>query len=263
MYRRFASLMHPNEFGYAYDSGGDWSSNVHVCREFKMYQTYGDNLTQHSTAWPITREYFADYLASLAAYLVANPDEPNTGEETLTATLGYHFIDGPRDDGIEFCASVVYRESDKSWDKRRYYSVSERKIGGKAKEHDKRYQEIAEWNDGKPNAILRMILPDYSYDLKRYCYACKIKDWVGRQKNGWMPSVLEFLDWKEYYGRYDSPQQAKGEILETAFDLIVSVIERYRLADHIRRKMDQINRNLEDMKPKPATLQIESTESAA
>jgi hypothetical protein len=262
MFRRFPSILQPDKYGYTFDSGPmDYSSRHEVCRYFRQYETYGHGLVQHSHAWPITRTFMHDYLASLAAYLVANPEQPGD-EETFTQTLAYEFSDGPSVDAMDFCASVVYRESDNKWTKRRYYSVQERKIGNKSKEHDKRYQEIKEWNDGRPMAIYRMLVGEWPTALKCYSYAKVIKDWTAKQPKMWMPVVPEFLEWKEFTGKYDSPETEKAEILDASYDLIKDVLERYRLSYQITQTMQRINRHVEELAPKPV-LQIEGNTSAA
>jgi hypothetical protein len=47
MLRKFASLKHPMEFGYAYDSEA-WTSRAPIDTHFRMFQTYNDGLCQHS-----------------------------------------------------------------------------------------------------------------------------------------------------------------------------------------------------------------------
>ena len=51
MLKKFASIGQPDLFGYVYEFGA-WDSNAQIHAHFRMFQTYGDGLTQHSgTRW--------------------------------------------------------------------------------------------------------------------------------------------------------------------------------------------------------------------
>ena len=188
MHRKFASLQHPEQYGYAYDSEA-FDSNAEVDWHMRMFHTYGDGLCQHSGDWPIATQFMPDYLASLAKAMLEDTE--------LVERSTFDFCRVPTNKTIAFCASVKWKESDREWGKRRYYSVSELKISNsRSKEHDKRYQEIREWNDGTPEAIYRMCIPDYSRALQMYSTAQAIREWCSEESGrGWMELPAIFLKW--------------------------------------------------------------------
>jgi len=61
MFRKFQSLASPNH-GFAYDSEA-WSTaqRGNVEAVFRMFDTYGDGLIQHSPHWSVTTEHIADF----------------------------------------------------------------------------------------------------------------------------------------------------------------------------------------------------------
>ena len=71
MRKLLASQQQPDKYGYLFDTEA-FTMSTTVSHHFRMYETYGDGLCQHSGDWPITNEYFADYLASLATAMLAD-----------------------------------------------------------------------------------------------------------------------------------------------------------------------------------------------
>lgn len=192
MLRKFPSLKQPMEIGFAYDTDA-WSNRTpDVHYHFRAFQTYGDGLIQHSNDWPVTREQFADYVASFAKAMLA--------DEELIGTAFYAVGRGRVDDkAIAFAASVVYKESDGDYGKRRYVSFSLKEISkGRSKEFDKRFQQIEPWMDGSPKAVFRMLCGDEThYGMELYGKAdCLREWWLEHGTGGWnmeMPGT--FLEW--------------------------------------------------------------------
>ena len=219
MIRKFPSLGHPKEFGYAYDSEA-WNNRgqgtpLHV--HFRMYQTYGDGLCQHSGDWAVTTEHVADYLVSLTTALLA--------DEELAEKVYYTILQRPRTDLIEFAASIVYSDkADKTGRQvRRYYSLEEVKISSSpSKQHDKRYQEIESRHDGSAESIFRILLPEYADGLMRLTYAEAIREWA-LAHNLYIPLVGEFLGW--FPG---DNHRNKSQALRQAFSACQNACEAYQ-----------------------------------
>ena len=229
--RKFASIAHSDEFGYAYDSEA-WERDTRttgVESKFRMFQTYGHDLIQHSSDWSVTPEHLTDYLYSLTAELLREMED----RDDFLRSVGYEMNRGPNKDVIEFAAGVIYKESDKDWNKRRYFSVSEMKISNKReKEYDKRYQEVRESDDGTPEAVYRMILPEYVDGFTRMQYAQAVRDWFfddkntrGRKTSCSMELPGAFLKWFGDGRQGDRWERARK--LRSAFETCKAVIDSW------------------------------------
>jgi hypothetical protein len=221
MLRRFASAYNPTTHAFSYDSE-TWTSKAEVNSSFRMYQTYSDGICQHSGDWSITKEFLLDYLASAAVYMLAHPED-----EEMIQHITQCVMRRPADKSIAFAHSVVFKESDKRWDKRRYYSMTLEKItASRNAEHDKRYSEISEWLDGTPKAIFRMLIPDYAGALQHYAYADAIREWtlaMEKDDGMYMGLPATFLEWPEY------KESDKARNLRYAYNSCRSICESYRL----------------------------------
>lgn len=189
VYRKFASIAEPTKYGYCYDSGV-FDHKATVEARFRMFETYGDGLTQHSHDWSITAEWMADYLAALAGVMLT--------DDELTSNVSWRIQDQPRSGAWEFARSIVYKETD-SWSssKRRYYSMTEQKISSKQSlQHDKRYHEIPTWADGSPMSIYQLCIPENATDLEHYSYAHHLREWHAAQSEGhYIALPAQFLGW--------------------------------------------------------------------
>jgi hypothetical protein len=183
---KFPSLAYPAKYGYRFDNTA-WSSSSETSGYFRQFETYGDRLIQHSGDWSATFDFLTDYCASLADAMMTNPD--------LVQAVSGTFYAGLDSAEIPFAASVVWRESDGDWSKRRYVSMRLRKVGNKTKEHDKRYVEINRYMDGSCASILRLICGDYTTGLSRYLKREAVRLWAGEQKVH--PGYGE--GWNEYF----------------------------------------------------------------
>jgi len=173
---KFASIAHSSKYGYAFDSSSYSNSESHSESHpnFRQFETYGDGLTQHSGDWSVTLEYLTDYLQSLGAAMLTN--------EELTDAVSFLVTRHPDADKIAFAASVVYKDSDGEWSKRRYYSSQLQKVGGRAKEHDNRFTELTRYQDGSRASIFRIVTLEYAYGLERFQNDEAIRDWAFAQK---------------------------------------------------------------------------------
>jgi len=208
-----------------------------------MFEHYGDvhangNVTQHSGDWAITREFMADYLASLAQVLIK--------DDELTQAIAYTFKGPmPKDDLIEFCSSVRYKtpKDPLAWVKPQYYSVKERKVSASDKfQHDKRYERVEEWNTGLSEAIMRMLATEYQDGIEVYARAWAIADWVSRHKETdvWIGKPGLFLKW--FDNVVSDKKHAFAETLNDAFEAVIAVIDAYSARCQAERQVEGILR---------------------
>jgi hypothetical protein len=170
MLRKFKSIAHEQQFGYAYDSQA-WTSNAPIESHFRMFDTYGDGLTQHSPDYSVQVEHLADYLVSLAEAMLADAE--------LANELYYTIWQRPDAKHIAWAASVIYKApKEGDWSaKRKYFSAKEMKVSASPlKQYDKRYEEVRDIHDGSPNSIFRILIPEYADGLQKYIYASAIRD---------------------------------------------------------------------------------------
>lgn len=210
---RFPSIAHSAKYGYAFDSGA-WNG-TETNSSFRQYETFGDGLTQHSGDWSVTWEYLTDYLQSLGAAMLTN--------EELTEAVSFIVSRRPDPDRIAFAASVVWKESDNHWEKRRYYSVRLLKVGGRAKEHDKRFTELTKYQDGSRASIFKLITSEYSSGLERFQNAEAVREWANNQK--------KYVDYGEGYPEWFDGDNYKFNALRDALAVCRNLAEsrRYRL----------------------------------
>ena len=216
MLRKFASIQHSEKYGYSYDSES-WSSNAQVHVHFRMFETYGDGLCQHSGDWAITREWFADYMISLAAAMLQDAE--------LANELVWMLSRRPAAADIAFAASVVFKpgEGMEQYEKKpRYYSMEEKKVtASDSKKYDKRYQRVTPAQTGRADAIYAMVIPEYPNDLERFQFAHTIYDWAMATEGQYMELTACFLGWTE-----DRDEARK---IRDAFEAARNVAESYRL----------------------------------
>jgi hypothetical protein len=212
-----------------------------------MYQTYGDGLVQHSGDWTVTREYWTDFLASLATAMMA--------DEELVEHLVFEFSRGPRREEIEFAAGVVFKGS-VSLDgtvgaycekKTRYYSAELKQLtASPAKEHDKRYVKVEPWNDGSPMAIYRMLLPSYAKSLGAFAWAEAIHDWAMATEGQYMQLSACVLEWTK---DTDTARQMRDAWLACK-----SLAEAYQKRCQAQAALGNVTRDLERRKEHAAVV---------
>jgi hypothetical protein len=198
IFRKFPSIASPEKYGYAFDSdawqrGNDYAAEA----KFRMFETYGDGLTQHSGDWAVTFDYLGDYLLSLSAYMMEHREDVE-----LFQRVSYIALAGPRQKLIEFAAGLVWTEKDEPFGKSRYFSVTEQKITrNQDKRHDKRYQELTKYHDGSAKSIYNIVLTDREWadGMEKLCTAFAIKRYADdSMQNLWCDHPTELLGlWKE------------------------------------------------------------------
>jgi hypothetical protein len=233
---RFASIEHAETHGYAYDTDG-WTSQAQVDTNFRMYQTYGDGLIQHSGDWPVTVEFLADYLNSLAQAMLTDVE--------LAERMMYSLMRGPTDVEIAFAASVVFKPMDENrpWEKKtRYFSVSEKKITtSESKQYDKRYAKVERAQDGTAEAIYQMLIPEYASGLQRFQYAEAIRKWThAGEDRPYMELTGKFLKWTE--------DRDKARDMMHGLEIAQHAAESHRLRCAVESSLESIKRNMERRK---------------
>ena len=254
MFKRFASIAHGKEFGYAYDSQA-WTSNAPIESHFRVFHTYGDSQVQHSPDWSVTVEELADYLASLAQAMQS--------DDELARDLFYTIWRRPSDKEIAFAASVIFKApaDDKGWNRKRvYFSPKEMKISkSPAKEHDKRYFEVTDAHDGSAKSIYRILIGEYSDGLQKYITAEAIREWTQANDGPWMELPAEFLGWF----KDDRDQREKSRHLRDAYEACKNITESYRLRANVESSLANYKRSVEPKEPEPAAEPAPSPEPAA
>ena len=95
VFRKFASVASPEKYGYAFDSDS-WRSPSNGCdveSKFRMFETCGDGLTQHSGDWAVTYDFLSDYLISLSVYMLAHAEDVELFERIGFAFIGDNNLD--------------------------------------------------------------------------------------------------------------------------------------------------------------------------
>ena len=251
---KFASIAHSAHYCYAYDSEA-WEMNSHafLSMKFRMFETYGDGLIQHSHEWAVTEPFATDYLFSLAATMIDNPEIANDAV--------YRFNDKPRPELLAFVASLVYNpEKDSGYGKTRYFSTSLEKVTrNRDKAHDDRYKELREWHDGKPESIYKMVIPEFADGLTRWQYANVIREWASENlKNSFMEMPAVFLEWFKNGTKSQSEQFQRARDFRDAFDACQSIAESYRLRKSACQDVESYRSNVTR---KAETASTETTEN--
>lgn len=252
IYRKFKSLI-TDQQAYAFDSEHwDTKGGFVIEPHFRMYDVLGDGLTQHSGDWGVTKEHLADFLYSIVAHLLERPEEMDM-DDNLFDRLCSAVLQAPRKDRIAFASSVRFKESDREYGKRRYYSMAELKTAGKAKEYDKRYVQIEDWCDGSPKAIYRMVVREYADGLEKLATAAAIYNWAQEdsQNRPWMETPVSFLGWFEN----DPDASEKNRQLANAFRMAVNLCESYQRWHGAKCELGNYLRNVVQRK-------VEQTEAA-
>jgi hypothetical protein len=207
-----------------------------------MFETYGDELCQHSTDFPVPEEFAIDYLYSLAAALLEDQD--------LADYIGYQFHETVSTDRLKFAASLVYDAAkDSSWDKKRYYSTELQKVTrNREKQHDNRYRELTEYQNGTPESIFALINGEHANGLQAWQRADAVRQWCADnlKKNQYMEMPAVYLKWFQGV-QHDQYEQARR--FHAAFDACQSASDSHRLrksaAQDVENYRNQLKRKAE------------------
>lgn len=223
MYFKFASIARP-EYGYAintdrYESARHGRPLSVWAREF---QTYGDGMIQHSPDYHVQVDHISDFCASLAAYLLALPDQEKRGE--MLRGLRVYWPDHADRRNLAFAYSLKYDEKKRD----RYYCLSDRKVSSaESKRHDRRWEQIPEWADGSVEAMVRIIAPSCHDFLTVYQYYIDAFHFIYSLEHGWSKYPEELLNIDQHAR---GPFEAVTGILDAWRALLSagSAVENYR-----------------------------------
>ncbi len=244
MHRKFASIAHPDKYGYTYDSDKwEYRATPFLSATFRMFETYGDGMCQHSTDFPVTEDYAIDYLFSLAAVLIE--------DEELADRLVYEFHQTISIDALKFAASLVYDSAkDAAWDKKRYYSMELQKVTrNREKQHDNRYKELNEFQNSTPESIFALLNGEHSNGLQAWQRAERVREWCADnlKKNQYMEMPAVYLKWFQgvQHDQYDQARRFRDAFYacQSAADIhrlkknATQEVEGYRAA--LKRKADR------------------------
>jgi hypothetical protein len=233
MLKKFVSIAQPDKIGFAYDTDA-YTRNAATDSYFRFFETYGDGLCQHSHDGCVQPEMLADYLASLTQAMLADNE--------LADKVAWRLQAGPREDDLRFAATLRFKESDREYGKRRYWSLAEKKVSSNPdKRHDKRYQEFAEWMDGSASAILGVVVPEHCDGFERYCYITRVRQWgfdqpeVKARNAYWLDMPGLHCKW------FTDHEQARR--LHSAFEMAVNVVKAHGLFNHVKGQLDCYKHN--------------------
>lgn len=239
---RFPSLASPDHaFTFQGSCMDLWDSAYRTSRALwlraGMYKTFGDGMAQHSGVYSVPAVgHFADYCASLAAYLLGQEATDAHRDAVVNA-----MPKAPTLKLIRFALSV------KHGDKRAYYTLEE---GGKisksdTKRHDKRWEEVPHYADGSVKSAYRIlrdkkgvnqVLSDFvTYEAIR---AIAIADELPNV--GELASIALELheDVKELWKR-DEPARIDSQ----AFEALSAVVQSYQRLSWSKWALDVYQRN--------------------
>ncbi len=216
MRQTFKSLAH-FDIGYAYDSKSD-DYRAAIQPHFRVFQTFGDGLTQHSVDSSVNVDLLADYLLSLTAAMLVDHD--------LAKEMQYTLSQRPTEQALRFAATVIYRPG-----KTRYFSLDQLKISASdSKRHDKRYIEMNEAHDGSPRAMLRVLTPEYAHGFQVYATAEAVRDWLMRNdQHAELPACL--LKWLD-------EDRDRARELHRAYTVCCGIAESARLRENAEREIE-------------------------
>jgi hypothetical protein len=260
MFRKFASIAHSDKYGYTFDTDKwEYRSNPFLSQKFRMFETYGDRMTQHSHDWPVSEEFAIDYLFSLAAAML--------DDEELAEKASHSFSGGVHKDTLKFAASLVFNpDKDKEWGKTRYFSMSLGKVTrDREKQHDDRYKQLNEYQDGTPKSILALVTDQHCDGLEMWFIADAVRNWCADNlKNGWMEMPAVQLKWFE--GK-QSDQYAMARLFRDAVEACQNAGEWLRMKRNATAGVENYRNALERKREREAQAEahgeIATTESSA
>lgn len=226
MVHTFRSTINSEKYMFIYDTG-KWDNSP--IAPYFLYQTARTDGT-----WvypqPLPTHLVGEYLISLATEMRANDE--------LIESLKYKLPHDPDDSMLEFAAGVVYKEGKK----KRYFSREFARVSSvKAKQYDRRWQEITPEMNGSPSSMLDFMLTEYNRDgLTRYIYARKLRKWLyenkaTRRRYIDMDLPAEFIGWtKDRHENY---------AIDAAWNNVEIALNIYEQKRNFKNNIDQYTQN--------------------
>lgn len=203
--------------GDYYDSGFFRNPPRFLHDRFVEFQTYGNGLVQHSNSLTVSVDCFVDALASLAKHLFDHPEAVQEVEKFWPE-------DNTRfDKRIQFFSSLKYDE-----EKTRYYNESEMKVSASEKKaHDRRWEAVPSWADGRIEAVFRFTAQSHWGALERYNLYQRLR---------------ETLWWENIEGSGIGSTERTGD-LNYAFDSVDFLVKSHRNMEAAKSCFDCLNHN--------------------
>lgn len=143
------SVLNSSKVAYRLSSEWPWDKrgNAPLSLYITQYETYGDGTVQHSGEWCAQWEALTDVCLSITRAICADPK--NKAWQQLAYV--FHSIS---DETLAFVQTIKYRE-----DKWQWFNMAERKVSAsESKQHDRRWERVEPWMDGKASACLSILL---------------------------------------------------------------------------------------------------------
>jgi hypothetical protein len=193
MRKLFKSVLNPDTYGLVLDSDSySMGETPQVHCQIRRFDTLGDGMTAHTPDYNIPRTGLLDWLLSAAAYLAET-------RETDAASVISWILVPVESPAIAFASTVQHKEFEQ-WDKRRYYSLSEKKVSTAGRlRHDKRYEETQSWMDGSPESTSRILYKAYWDFFTVYCSRECVREWMIEHRDEYWQMPLSTMGdaWQE------------------------------------------------------------------
>jgi hypothetical protein len=234
----FKSIANNAKFAYRWNSE-DFDVRATEYRlhdSLKMFETYGDGMTQHSPEYYVQKEHLVDCLYSLAAYLLSNE------EAAQTVYFRMKLPGSVTQAEVKFFMGLKYNA-----ERIEYYNPQDRKVSKNEKyRHDKRWFEVQSWADGTLKNVYRLMLSHNGYSsglLDRIAVLIGIRKAM-YQLTGDYP----WID-VEDYGFLD--EKADYNTVETVYEAVVSVIEAHHKLKWVADCVSNYSGRIEEAKQSP------------
>lgn len=189
--KTFASILHPETTGYHVVSSGtdNWnkrgSAPLLMC--LTKFETYGDGLTQHSADWcPQWGPDLIDVCISLASAILAEPG----ADEWSGLRIGWDpFVDSD----LRWAMTVGFSDKTTRW-----YSTTLKAVSARDKRHDRRWEKVEPWMDGRASSAFSILMKDNTHIdwLARLNVACRLEEisWEPDQYRCYMPKIFTAVE---------------------------------------------------------------------
>jgi hypothetical protein len=237
---RFPSLAEPDRIAYTLesDSMALWDSRrhgLHLADWAGEYLTYGDGMTQHAPLCAAAAERFGDYCASLATYILEDPN----GREAL-AQLDkagywprYRMPSTPR---IMFAHGL--RHKDREDGKTVRYNVDDCKTSmAESKRHDRRWEDVPHWANGTLNSTLSLLKQFEGRPgvIELYAVADQVRDKIAEITGDWQEQTLVAIGVVKEEDRYEFPECYRHA--DYGFRALARLVAGYGAEDDARKTL--------------------------
>ncbi len=234
MRKEFKSLGYPEQHGYIYD-GDSYQSYAPIDQRFRMFAWYGFEENLRSNEWALDIAHAGDYLHSLAMAAL--------GDDELAMAIRWRFDPVAQPETIAFAAEKIRYSPEVDGAKRRYFSLSLKKIGNNHNlQYDKRYQSLESYHDGSAKMVHSLLSPEHPSGLERFILADQIREYMNAKYGyGEMEHPSVFLGWSE---REDHEGVRLSADVRNGIELCRAAIAVAVNREHVRGSCDCYLHNL-------------------